>query len=194
MKSLEDYLYGLGLRDEQALQFLQEVQQERILAKGELFLSEGEICKYWFFIRKGLLRFYYLKEGQEFIRQFFFEGALLTEFVSSERQIPSLLNIDAVEETVLTLVPRDLLYQLFNRDHQMGSFHRAALSEALFHASNRLASIFLETPEERYRQLMAERPKVMQRIPQYMIASYCGVTPEGLSRIKRRITRSKKRS
>lgn len=153
--------------------------------KKQFLLSAGEICRYVYFIEKGLLRFYYLKDGQEFVRQFFFEGGFVTDHVSGLMGIPSRLHIDVLEPGMVHGIP----FEVFKKT---GPLFDQAIIQALFHVSNRMASIFLDTPEEKYRNLLAERPKVIQRIPQYMIASYLGVTPEGLSRIKRRLSRGGK--
>lgn len=152
--------------------------------KGDFLLRAGDTCHKIYFIEKGLLRFYYLKNGQEFIRQFFFEGGFVTDHVSAFSKIPSRLNIDVLEPGRVHAIP----YAFFQ---ETTSFFHHAIYEALFHVSNRMASIFLDTPEEKYLELLSSRPKVIQRIPQYMIASYIGVTPEGLSRIKRRIAKNK---
>ena len=159
-------------------------QHSRIihLEKGDFLLRQGEVCRETYFIKQGLIRMYYLKEGIESIRQFFFENGLAADFVSSFTQSPSRLNFDALEETEVIAISVDLL-------HRYPRFKEAALTETLFHVSNRLSSIFLDTPEEKYLQLLEGRPKVIQRIPQYMVAAYIGVTPEGLSRIKRRLAK-----
>lgn len=158
--------------------------QSRIikLAKGDFLLREGDICRETYFIKHGLLRMYYLKDGVESIRQFFFENGLSGDFVSAFTQSPTRLNFDVLEDTEIIAMSIDLL-------HQYPRVKEAALTDTLFHVSNRLSSIFLDSPEEKYRELIKGRPKVIQRIPQYMIASYIGVTPEGLSRIKKRIAK-----
>lgn len=152
------------------------------LKKGEFLLRAGEHCRHMYYLRRGLIRMYYLKNGEEYIRQFFFENGLTTDLVSALSGQPSRLNFDAVEDTELVSIPLALL-------DEFPLFKAQALQDTLVNVSNRMASIFLDSPEEKYRQLLAERPKVIQRIPQYMVAAYIGVTPEGLSRIKRRIHR-----
>jgi CRP/FNR family transcriptional regulator, anaerobic regulatory protein len=154
------------------------------LRKGASLLKAGEVCRHLYYLRQGLLRMYYLKEGEEHIRQFFFENGLTTDLMSALTGEPSRLHFDALEDTEVVLIPIELM-------HRFPLFKEKALTDNLFHVSNRMASIFLDSPEEKYRQLLAERPKVIQRIPQYMIAAYIGVTPEGLSRIKRRMHRHK---
>lgn len=150
------------------------------LKKGDFLVREGDTLQHSYFIEEGLIRMYYLREGQEFIRQFFFEGGLITDLVSALLKIPTRLHMDALEDTRLIAIPISIM-------EQYKVFKNHAMEQGLFHISNRMASIFLDSPEEKYQQLLNERPKVIQRIPQYMIAAYIGVTPEGLSRIKRRM-------
>ena len=155
------------------------------LKKGDILLRAGEICHNTWFISEGLVRMYYLKDGVEHIRQFFFENGLMADFVSSFTQSPSRLYLDALEDTRLIAMPATML-------NRYPAFKEIALIDSLYHVSNRMASIFLDSPEDKYRDLIKGRPKVIQRIPQYMIAAYIGVTPEGLSRIKRRMRKEEK--
>lgn len=150
------------------------------VVKGERLQQQGDISQYAYFIESGLLRYYYLKDGSEYIRQFFFERAIVSDLVSGLGDRPSNLYIDAVEDSTLWAFPVKMI-------NQLPKLKEKVFEDSLFHVSNRMASIFLDSPEEKYLQLRDSRPKVMQRIPQYMIASYIGVTPEGLSRIKKRI-------
>lgn len=148
--------------------------------KGQILQSEGDVWDDVYFIERGLLRIYYLKDGVEFIRQFFFEEGIFGELASSALRRPSRLFMDAVEEGKAWLVS-------WKSIQPITTFPMIALADGLHQVSNRMASIFLDSPEKRYLDLVASRPKVIDRIPQYMIASYLGVTPEGLSRLKKRL-------
>lgn len=183
MEALIQKLSNIHPISKEAEEMLRTLCHTVTLKKGDFLLREGETVQYSYFIEKGLIRMYYLREGQEFIRQFFFEGGLITDLVSALMKLPTRLHIDALEDTRIIAIPVSIL-------HQYKVFKNHAMEQALFHVSNRMASIFLDSPEEKYRHLLNERPKVIQRIPQYMIAAYIGVTPEGLSRIKRRMHKS----
>jgi CRP-like cAMP-binding protein len=155
--------------------------------KGSFLLREGEVCRQIYFIRKGLVRLYYLKDGETYIRQFFFEHAFATDLASCTTGAPSRLYIEALEDCELTVLPYAELCRLYDTFPGLQKLGRLLAEHAFAAISGRMASLFLQTPEERYLELIRSRPKVSQRIPQYMIASYLGVTPEGLSRIRRRI-------
>ncbi|MEL6133191.1 MAG: Crp/Fnr family transcriptional regulator [Bacteroidota bacterium] len=161
-------------------QRIQAAIRTQHFAKGEVLQQEGQIAQDVYFIVQGLLRIYYVKGGNEFTRQFFFENGFVTDLASCISGQPTRLFIDAVEPTEVLRIPYSELEKLKAAKEQV-------LSTAYVKVVDRMASIFLDSPEEKYRQLVAQRPKVMQRIPQYMIASYVGVTPEGLSRIKKRM-------
>ena len=175
----------------ESLQPLSDAEWHRIQAairtqhfsKGDVLQREGKVAQDVYFIVQGLLRVYYVKEGNEFTRQFFFENGFALDLASCISRQPTRLFIDAVEPTEVLRIPYSELDRL-----KVAKEH--VLSNAYVKVVERMSSIFLDSPEEKYRQLVTQRPKVMQRIPQYMIASYIGVTPEGLSRIKKRMADS----
>ena len=151
--------------------------------KGEILQREGDTWEDIYFIEEGLFRIYYLKDGVEYIRQFFFEGGIFSELASTALGRPSRLYMDVVESGKGYRVA-------WKEMRQWSHFQTMALADSVYHVSNRMASLFLDTPEQRYQELVASRPKVMERIPQYMIAAYLGVTPEGLSRLKKRLKKN----
>lgn len=151
-----------------------------LFAKGALVHRAGDICTDSYFIVEGLIRLFYVKDGNESTRQFFFENGIVSDLVSCATRQPSRLNLDAIEPAKLCRIPFSLM-------NMVPGMRALAFEGALIGMSNRIDSIYMDSPEEKYLQLVRERPKVMQRVPQYMIASYVGVTPEGLSRIKKRI-------
>ena len=152
--------------------------------KGDILHQEGDTWQDVYFIEEGLLRVYYLKDGVEYIRQFFFEVGIFSELASAALQRPSRIYMDAVEDGKAWLISWKEL-------EAVDRFQKIALADSLYHVANRMAGLFLDTPEQRYLELIASRPKVMDRIPQYMIAAYLGVTPEGLSRLKKRLKKNR---
>ncbi|MEO0898343.1 MAG: Crp/Fnr family transcriptional regulator [Bacteroidota bacterium] len=149
-------------------------------AKGDWLLKEGEICQEVNFLIKGLVRHYYVKEGNELTRQFFFENGFSMDMASAVSQQPSRVNIQTLEDCQILKIPFSVLESLT-------PLFIIALKDNVVHIANRVAAVFLDSPEEQYLELVRTRPKVIQRVPQFLIASYLGITPEGLSRIKKRI-------
>jgi CRP/FNR family transcriptional regulator, anaerobic regulatory protein len=159
------------------------------LKKKEVYFLEGEISRQVAFINKGCLRYYYLVNGEEHTGQFFFENSFYTDYESFLSGQPSRQNIDALEKTELLLLSRTDLYQFYETNPKFERFGRLMAENAYLGLRKRNNELLNLNPEERYVQLLRERPKVMERIPQHYIASYLGIKPESLSRIRKRIAR-----
>jgi CRP-like cAMP-binding protein len=160
-------------------------------AKGDHLLREGDVARHLFFITRGLLRYYYLDDvdGEERTGQFFDEGQVFTDAASFLARMPATQSIDALEPGEVVRIPRDALYAAYTADHAMERFGRLMLESALVGSQRRAANLLRLTPDERYRTFVNTRPEVARRVPQYLIASYLGITPEGLSRIRGRLAR-----
>jgi len=159
----------------------------RRLAKHELLLRGGEVCSHIAFINQGCLRYYYLKDGDEYNGQFFFEGAWVGDYQSFLTGQPAVQYIDALEDTELLVIKRTDLQALYAERPVFERFGRLLAENIVIGSQRRTASLLFDTPEERYLKLIAERPKVMERIPLHHIASYLGIKPESLSRIRKRL-------
>jgi CRP/FNR family transcriptional regulator, anaerobic regulatory protein len=158
------------------------------LKKGQFFLREGEVCDFVAYVNRGLVRLYYLEKDKEHIRQFLFEDTFVTEYASYVSRKPTLYNIDALEDTELFIFSYGKLNQLYDRNPQLLKFGKLMADRSAVHLANQLTASLRQKAEDRYLNLMKERPKVFQRVPLYMIASYLGITPEALSRIRRSIS------
>jgi len=157
------------------------------LKKKEVLLQEGEVCRNAYFISQGCLRYYFNVEGEDKTGQFFFEGAWYADFESYITGRPSSENIQALEASELLLLSRKSLLQLFDKVPKFERFGRLIAENAFLGVKARNNSFLNQTPEERYQALLKERPKVISRIPQHYIASYLGIKPESLSRIRKRM-------
>jgi CRP-like cAMP-binding protein len=162
---------------------------EKKYDKGEFFIQEGEYCNYVGFIDKGLFSYYYLIDGNRSTRQFFFANNFISNyscFLSNEK---SKAIIQALEKSSVTLIHKSSLSQLYQNFPKFQQLGRMITENLFLIISEKYESFLLESAEERYLNLIENRPKVIQNIPQYMIASYLGITPEGLSRIRKRLAR-----
>jgi len=162
----------------------------RVFRKGEYFVKESETCKYVGFIDKGLFRYYYQIDGQQYTRQFFFHNNFMANYESYITNETSNAWIEALEDATVFLIPRDSLFELYTQSLNFQKLGRKVAEYLFLTVSTKYKSFLLETAEERYLDLIKNRPKVIQNIPQYMIASYLGITPEGLSRIRKRLYRN----
>ena len=157
------------------------------LKKGDFLQKEGDICNDVTFCNKGLLKAYHVKDEKEYIEAFFSQDEYLSDYSSFLLRQPSKLYIEALEDCELILLDYDIIQILYDKVDSFQKFGRL-MAEFLFtQISLRNNSLLFETPEDRYINFSKNRPDLIQRVPQYMIASYLGVTPEALSRIRKRI-------
>ncbi|RIV20670.1 Crp/Fnr family transcriptional regulator [Fibrisoma montanum] len=165
--------------DEERAAF-ERILRPRVLAKDELYVGEGDVCATLAFIEKGCGRLYYEFDGWDVSKEFVFENGLLGSFVSFFSQRPSNVNVAALEEThILEMRYADVMtlcqtYPVWQR------FGVLLLQDQLTRLERRETSLLKDAPEERYRRLITEHPKVLKRIPPDYVASYLGITPETL--------------
>jgi CRP/FNR family transcriptional regulator, anaerobic regulatory protein len=184
--AIQDFMRRFGIQKETLELFCSKLIPKHV-AKKEFLVRQGETCRHIVFINEGLMRLYYDVEGEEHVRQFHFERSFCSEYQSFLTQQPAQMSLQALEDTELLLISHTDLHALFRLNQEFERIGRILAEQSFIFVSQRFASILLESPEERYQILVRERPKVVQRVPQYMIASYLGITPEALSRIRKRL-------
>jgi CRP-like cAMP-binding protein len=160
------------------------------LEKGDHLFSTGGKIDPLFFIYGGLIRYYYIDEhnNEERTGQFFGENEVYTDVASFATQLPSRQYIQALEPSEIVCISRQAVYAAFEQDHAIERFGRLMFERALIGSQQRTSSLMGNTAEERYRRLVQDRKDLPRRVPQYILASYLGITPEALSRIRRRST------
>jgi len=161
---------------------------EKKIEKGDFLIEEGEYCNYVSFIDEGLLSYYYLVDGKKYIRGFFFDNDFISSYTSFLTNEKSKAYIQALENTSITLIHKDKLSQLYQKNSKFQQLGRMFTEHLFMLVSEKYEDLLLKSPEERYLNLIENRSNVIQNIPQYMIASYLGITPEALSRIRKRLT------
>lgn len=162
------------------------------LRRKQYLLQEGEMCRYIAVVEQGALKAYHTQEdGAEHIMQFALEGWLVSDLSSFLTGDPATLNIDALEDTTLTLIDKSAHDELMLKLPKFETYIRLQLTGAYIALQRRISSIISRSPEERYKHLLAAYPHIVQRVPQHMIASYMGLTPETLSRVRSRIATRK---
>ena len=159
------------------------------LRKKQYLLQEGDVCKYVAFVEKGILRQYTVDDkGNEHILQFAFEGWWMADHYSFLTGEPSLYNIDALEDCELLLLSKQAEEQLLEKLPKFERFFRLLLQNNLIATLRRLESSLSGTAEEKYSHLIQSCPTLAERIPQHMIASFLGITPETVSRIRKQMS------
>ena len=149
-------------------------------------MSEGDPSRRMFFVLKGCLRVFFIKEdGLEVTRRIVFENNFSTTLVGFITRQPSLEYTQALEPTTLLYITRDEFYMLLESIPNWEKFYRKYLEYAYVHNTNRLMSFITQDAGERYRQLLDEAPEIVRRLPNRIVASYLNISPETLSRLKK---------
>ena len=152
--------------------------------KKETLLAEGYVCKNIYFVRKGAVKQYYLSDGKEFIQNFFFEGNMASLFDSFLSQKTCYSYLEALEGSELWVLSYHNYQKLREASPQFNLQLTLCMSKMNTHRVNLL---LLSDAMTRYQRFLEEEPDIQQRVPQYMIASYLGMTPETLSRIRKKL-------
>lgn len=162
------------------------------IRKRQYILQEGDVAKYVAFVEKGMLRSYTIDDkGSEHIMQFAFEGWWISDHYSFLTGEPAVYNIDALEDSELLLLSRQAEDEMLRKIPKFERYFRILLQNNLIATQRRLISSLSQTAEERYQQLISGCPTIPQRVPQHMMASFLGITPETLSRIRKQMASSK---
>jgi CRP-like cAMP-binding protein len=168
--------------------YLVEAFKPKPLKKKEILLHAGEISLHMRFIAKGCLRSYYLDEkAQEHTLQFGVEGWWVNDLISYLTQAPATHFIQAIEPGTVLQIHRDTLEKLFVQLPIMERFFRLKIQGGYVALQERTMQAMSQPAEERYRAFRTRYRGIEQRVPQYMVASYLGITPEFLSALRSRM-------
>jgi CRP-like cAMP-binding protein len=160
--------------------------EQRVLEKDEILLAEGKICKHLYFIESGLLRFYINKDGNDITKFFTDAPYCFTSQVSFTAQKPATENIQAIENSIIwqtTLQQANYLLEL----KSWNTFIRKLIQEVQYYTESILQEIQTETAEYRYEKMLKSNPELLQRLPLKYLASYFGIAPQSLSRIRKKL-------
>lgn len=158
------------------------------LRKRQYLLQQGDVSKYTAFVEKGLLRSYIIDDkGTELIMQFAPEGWWINDMYSAITGEPAEQNIDAIEDSELLLLTNQAYDQLMQEAPVFERFFRLQLQNSFVALQRRLKGNITLTAEEKYKNFIHSYPNIVQRVPQHNIASFLGITPESLSRIRKQM-------
>lgn len=182
----ERSLESIGL-SEAEIEYINSFQKTEVYKKGTMLLSEGQIATKSFHIIKGCVRKFHLKDGEEKTTDFYIDQDSIATRPSGKNPIKSKYNLECLEETtakVVTFKQEEILYKEFPRFQAMC---RISTELQLEEYQEKLSKFISSSPTERYLNLMKTRPELLGRVPQYQLASFLGIKPESLSRIRKRI-------
>ncbi|TPN82111.1 Crp/Fnr family transcriptional regulator [Aquimarina algicola] len=155
--------------------------------KKEQLLQSGEICRSRYFITSGCLRLYYIdQKGNDQIIHFGIENWWLTNYDSLLNKIPSHLIIEAVEQTQVLELKEEFVQDIYSKIPQIESVFRVVMERTYIASQRRIEYMFSLSSEEMLKEFVEQNPEFVQRIPQYMLASYLGITPEYLSLLRKK--------
>jgi len=160
----------------------------RTLKKRKLLLQEGYVCQYLSFVANGLLKTYNIDEkGKEHINQFTPEGWWTSDMHSFFHGVPSVYTIDALEDSELLMITAEDFEKLTLQVPIMDRYFRILFQNSLIVKERRLVQAHTLTAEEKYRELVANNPGLVNRVPQNLLASYLGLTAATVSRLKKNL-------
>jgi CRP-like cAMP-binding protein len=156
--------------------------------KYNCFATEGKRANEVGLVLQGMFRQYYTKDGEEKTTYFYFEQHFVSSYMSCITQQPSPLTIEALSDAVCIVFSYNILKQLFEQSMVWQKFGRLIAEYIANGLEERMVSLLLQSPEERYLDLLhSNKKKIIERIPHQYIANYLGITPVSLSRIRNRI-------
>jgi CRP-like cAMP-binding protein len=170
------------------LRYSKYLKETKVKAKTVL-LRQGETAKKIFIIKEGCLRQWQNHEGREITFQFFFENEMVASIESFRSNKPSALNIEALEPSTLFILSKKNFENLLSETPELKDFMMEMAFRRFNHYSKLYLSFLKNNPVGRYMELIRNEPRIIQRIPQHYIASYLGITPVSLSRIRNKISK-----
>lgn len=183
---LVDYMSQIAPINDAEIQMIFELITVKSHEKGKLLLREGQIGNTCYFVLQGCIRQYFLIDGEEKTTHFFTEGMPVSSTFVYENK-PSKFYLFCNEDCILIEGRPEDEQAFFDKMPRMETISRVGAEMELQKSQEVLADYITLSPEERYLNLLQTRPDLLERAPQYQLASFLGVTPESLSRIRKRI-------
>ncbi|MDB4924541.1 Crp/Fnr family transcriptional regulator [Mucilaginibacter sp.] len=185
LANLTDHIQKFITLNEADIKLIHSEVVVKFVKKRNYLLEPDHICKEIYFVSKGCLRLYFLnKKLNEQITQFAIENWWMSDYYSLESEKPSSYYIQAVENSEIISIHKNNLEELFEKIPRLERYFRIVQQRAFTAAQKRIEYIYNFSDEERYRNFSARFPDFIQRIPQYMLASYLGFTPQFMSKIR----------
>ena len=183
--SLRKYFTDRTVIDEETFENICRFFKPVQAARNEMLLRQGEVCRYYYFVNRGCIRLFTINsEGQESTRYFAFEGAFGSALPSLINQKPAFEFVQAVEKSELLAIARNDFFALVNNVPQMGFIYRQILEASFIYAQERIYDFQGLTALEKLRRLLDYQPTILTRLSSKMVASFLGITPFTLSRLK----------
>lgn len=191
-RSILDFIITVDDQPSDKLDQLRKLIQVKTVKKGTILQKKGDRYLHGFFVRKGLLRSFTIDEkGKEHIFMFAPEGWVVSDIESQTKEAPASLFIDVLEDSEIEVVNRDLFEKLREFPEISRQNDGDRLLRRIAVLQKRVLMLMSASARERYESFLETYPDIMQRVPLRMVASYLGITPEALSKIRSEMARSK---
>ncbi|GAB5565221.1 MAG: Crp/Fnr family transcriptional regulator [Winogradskyella sp.] len=154
---------------------------------GHILLKEGSVSKEAFFNLKGCVRMFFNQDGEEKTTFFYTENQFITSIKSFNTHEPTSHYLECIEDCTLAILSFEAEEELLTRFPELEVFARISMQEELINYQEMLSAYIISNPEQRYLNLIKNKPELLQRVPQYQLATYLGIKPETLSRIRKRV-------
>ena len=186
--NLTEYIRRYVTISENEIKIFQSYLKSKRIKKKEFLLKAGQLCKSRYFITKGCIRLFYIdNKGNEQIIHFGIDNWWITDYESLIANKPTTLNIQAIENTELLELPQETFDELCEKVPQTERLFRKIMEKTYIAIQKRIEYIYSLKGEEQFRLFIGANPEFAQRVPQYMIASYLGMSPEFVSKIRGKI-------
>lgn len=187
MKNLKNKILSFTHVNEAEIEYLFQFYKKIRLKKGDTLIRPGESVSSFYYLDAGCINYYKVEEGEIKVLEFYTEDVFFTDLYAYVQDKPSTSFLQATEDTTVYVVDKIDVESSFTRSHQLERFGRLSMQDAFVRTFTRVERLNNRTNEERYLRLLKKRPGLFQRVPQYLIASYLGLTPVGLSKIRKRL-------
>ena len=154
--------------------------------RGKFIFKEGDVCDFVGLTTRGCLRTFILQDGKELTLFFHPENHTLGDYESLRKQKPACFSCQAIEDSEVLIIDLQVI-KVLESEPDGQKLLRLIVEDLAFELRDRLLSLYRDSPKQRYLDLLENKPQLLQRIPQYYLASYLAIEPESLSRLKRRI-------
>lgn len=192
IQPLLDYIKTYVVLSEQEASILESKFRVRKYLKGQFVVQNRDVCQYENFVLSGCLKSFYIDDnGQEHVVSFAIENWWVGDLGSFITQTPAELNVQCLENSVLAQIHYNELQKLYAEVPKLERFFRIIIQKAFVAAQKRIVNNFSLSATNRYLQFREQYPNIEQRVPQYLIASYLGITKEFLSKIRSQIIMQK---
>ncbi len=189
---IKEFIARFATFSEEELELFMQRLTKKEVSKNNYLLKGGQVCDYVSFINKGHFRSSCMVNNEDVTYNFFFDGNFLTDYSSFLTRRPSIESHQALEDAEVLLLSYADMQMIYKKAPAWEKFGRLIAEFIIIGIADRNRSMLFLSPEDQYLNLMKTRPKVIANIPQHYIASYLGIQPESLSRIRKRLASSKR--